>query len=96
MCLSKVKKGTFNHKTCVIFGNLCILYIDFEMARRATNKTIKKINSKGNKITKFSVGLKNSPKIRKIGLKWPKMRPIKVLFLARNIFFTRPYVLPKK
>ena len=96
MCLSKVKKGTYNHKTRVIFGNLCILYIDFEMARRATNKTIKKINSKGNKITKFSVGLKNSPKIRKIGLKWLKMRPIEVLYLAQNIFFTRPYVLPKK
>ena len=66
------------------------------MGRRATNKTIKKINSKGNKITKFSVRLKNSPKIRKIGLKWLKMRPIEVLFLARNIFFTSPYVLPKK
>ena len=68
MCLSKVKKGTYNHKTCVIFGNLCILYIDFEMARRARNKTIKKINSKGNKITKFSVGLKIAQKSEKLAL----------------------------
>ena len=58
MCLSKVKKGTYNHKTCAILGNLCILYIDFEMARRATNKTIKKINSKANENYKIFSGTK--------------------------------------
>jgi len=96
VCLSKVKKGTYNHKTCVIFGNLCILYIDFEIARRVTNKTIKKINSKGNKIKKFSVGLKNSPKIRKIGLKWLRMRPIEVLFFGSKYFFHKAICITEK
>ena len=58
MCLSKVMKGTYNHKMCAIFGNLCILYIDFEMARRAINKTIKKINSKANENYKIFSGTK--------------------------------------
>ena len=58
MCLSKVKKGTYNNKMCAIFGNLCILYIDFEMARRAINKTIKKIKSKANDNYKIFSGTK--------------------------------------
>ena len=40
LVFSKVKISTFGHKNYAIFGNLCYLYIDFRVTRRATHETI--------------------------------------------------------
>ena len=63
MCLSKAEKGTFDCKISVIFDNLFNLHIDFTQTRRARPETIQNINSRANKIAKFSVGLNIWPKI---------------------------------
>ena len=81
----------------VPFWAICAFYtLILKWPEGQQTKQLRKLIVKQMKITKFSVGLKNSPKIRKIDLKWLKMRPMEVLFLARNIFFPRPYVLRKK
>ena len=77
------------------FLTICSIYILISLRPEGQHPKQFRINSKANKIAKFSMGLKNWPKIRKIDPKWLKMGPIEVTFLAPNILFMSPHVLRK-